>query len=315
MTGLRVALLGNHGVSYSSESHYALTFEALGHTVLRIQEGDVRATDIASIVRDFNADLFFHVQTRGLAITGGTELERQRMYQDIPVPKVGYHLDLFFGLDRAEYVHTDPYFTGMDYFFSTDNGHDDEWGAAGVNHYYLPPGVYHAECYDALPNPRYSSDIAFVGSWKSYAHEEHWQVRRQMLQTLRRRYGRRFKCWPQGQAVRGTDLTELYASVKVVVGDSCLAGKVRGYWSDRVAETTGRGGFLVHPYVPGILDVHPNLVTYEPGNWTQLVEKVDYFLANDSDRELSRKQNAEYTRTHNTYLNRLSMILEAIGLA
>lgn len=133
-----------------------------------------------------------------------------------------------------------------------------------------------------------------------------------MLDTLHRKFGRRFVCWPKQQAIRGTDLTDLYASVKVVVGDSCLAGKVPGYWSDRVPETLGRGGFLIHPYVDGILNTHPDLVTYTPGDMSELVGKVSHFLVHPEDRELNRKQNAEYTRTHHTYRNRMQTVLDTV---
>lgn len=315
--GIRAAFLGNFSVPYSSESHEAASFEALGHEVLRLQEGEVPACDVAAHVEAFEADLFFHVQTRGLAITGGTDEERAIMLSSIyalGIPSAGYHLDLFFGLDRAEYVRTDPYFK-MDFFFSTDGAHDDEWAAAGVNHHWLPPAVYHAEAYDGTPRDEYQSDIAFVGSWKAYAHQEHWQVRKKMLDVMRRKYGRRFKCWPQGAAVRGTDLTDLYASVKITIGDSCLAGQVKNYWSDRVPEAIGRGGFLIHPYVLGILNIHPDLVTFTPSNWDEMVDRVDFYLNNDSAREHLRKSNATWARTRHTYKNRIQTILDTMGIA
>lgn len=233
--------------------------------------------------------------------------------KSLGIPTAGYHLDLFFGLDRASYVLTDPYFE-LDYFFSTDGGHDKEWEEAGVNHHYMPPGVYHEEAYDALPNPKFSSDIAFVGS-VNYAHAEHAPVRAAMLRTVQKKYGRRFQIWPKRQAIRGHELTELYASVKVVIGDSCLAGKVRGYFSDRCMETLGRGGFLIHPYVPGILNSLPDLVTYEAGNWDALIDRIDHYLASDAARESNRKSNAEWVRNHHTYKHRMQEILEVVGLA
>lgn len=311
--GLRVAFLGNHSVSYSSESHEAASFEALGHTVTRIQEGEIPALAIPSLVKGH--DLFFHVQTRGLAITGGNDDERKWMLDEIramSIPSVGYHLDLFFGLDRAEYVRSDPYFQ-VDHFFSPDGGHDNDWKDAGVNHFWLPPAVYHAEAYDALPNPRrWPGKVAFVGSWRGYAHAEHAPVREAMLSAMRRRFGRQFVCHPQRGAIRGADLNELYATIPVIIGDSCLAGKVHGYWSDRVPETLGRGGFLIHPYVPGILNVHPDLVTYKAENWDKLIERVEHYLDNPTARESNRKSNADWVRRYNTYLNRMGIVIDTV---
>lgn len=310
----RISYLGNHSVPYSTESHVAASLEALGHSVQRLQEGETRATDVAMYVERFESDVFLWTQTYGLAVTGGSIEQRETMLDeiaDLGVPTVAYHLDLWWNLDREDQLRSEPYFR-CDHVFTTDNLHD-RWAAIGVNHHYLPPGVYHSEAYDGTPRPMFFSDIAFVGSWRSYGHSEHHPLRMAMLNALRRKYGKnRFKCWPLRQAIRGTQLTDLYASVKVVVGDSCLAGQVPGYWSDRVAETTGRGGFLIHPYVPGILDTHPSLVTYPAGDWDALIDKVDYYLANPEDRELNRKENAEYTRMHNCYTHRMQTVLDIV---
>lgn len=313
--GLRIAFLGNWGPSHSSENHEALSFEALGHHVTRIQEGETPATEVAHLAKGH--DLFFWVQTYGLAVTGGTHSERAQMLADIKdmqIPTVAYHLDLWWGLDRAVQITTEPYFE-CDHVFSTDGGHDDLWNEAGVNHHWLPPAVFHEEAVDSLPNPRrWPGKVAFVGSWRHYGHAEHWPVRKKMLDTLNRRFSRHFMCYPRGGAVRGAELNELYATVPIIVGDSCLAGQIRGYWSDRVPETTGRGGFLIHPHVPGILNIHPSLVVYEPENWAQLVEKVEYYLDHDAARESLRRDNATWTRTHHTYRNRMQTVLEKVGL-
>lgn len=310
----RVSYLGNFSTPASTESHVGKSLESLGHLVQRIQEGDVPATKIAGLVKLFRSDVFLHTQTRGLAITGGTDDERLTMLNDIKslgIPTVAYHLDLFLPLDRAEYVHTDPYFQA-DYFFSTDGGHDEEWKRLGINHVWLPPGVFHEEAYDGTPDPRFFCDVAFVGSWKSYAHQEHQPVRREMLRLLQRKYGRRFRMFPRGPAIRGKELTDLYASVKVVVGDSCLAGKVKGYVSDRVPETMGRGALLVHPHVEGLEDVFPYLVTYPAGDWRAMFNCIYHYLANDLERETQRRLAAEHTREHHSYRNRMQTVLDTV---
>lgn len=310
--GLRIAFLGNHSVSYSSESHEAASFEALGHTVTRVQEGEIPALAIPSLVKGH--DLFFHVQTYGLAITGGTESERKWMLDEIRsmgVPSVGLHLDVWRNLAREVNL-SDPYFQ-MDHFFSCDGGPDELWERYNINHHWMPPGVYHAEAVDALPNPRrWPGRVAFVGSWRGGYHEEYWPVRKAMLDAVRRKFGRQFVCHPQRQAVRGADLNELYATIPVIVGDSCFAGQIPGTWSDRIPETTGRGGFLIHPYITGLLNSHPDLVTYEPGNWESLISKIEHYLENDSAREANRKMNSAWTRAHNCYTHRMQTVIDTV---
>lgn len=313
--GLTVAYIGNFdGAPWSTENHVAASLESLGHRVARIQEGQTPATEIATIVKAASSDVLLWTQTLGLAITSGTIDERNQMLHDVKllgVPTVGYHLDLWWGLDRQESVLTEPFFT-VDYLFTADGGHDELWKQAGVNHHWLPPAVYHAEAHDGTFTRAYASDIAFVGSHFHYGHEEHWPVRRAMLDAVTTKYRSRFKCWPRKQAIRGKNLNDLYASVKVCVGDSCLAGKIDRYWSDRISECTGRGGFLIHPNIVGLKEQHPHLVTYPPGDWNAMLELIDYYLTHDEEREMVRKQNAEHTREHHTYRHRIQTVLDTV---
>ena len=83
----------------------------------------------------------------------------------------------------------------------------------------------------------------------------------------------------------GVDINNLYASARVMVGDSCFAGADR-YWSDRVPEVLGRGGFLIFPKTPG-LEI-PGLVTYEPGNIDDLIKKINYWIDDDHQKAARR---------------------------
>lgn len=315
--GLTVCYMGNFGPSHSTESHIARSLEALGHRVIRIQEGETPALEVPELCK--TADVFMHTQTYGLAVTSGTIEEREQArvrIMSLGIPSVFFHLDLWHGLARADQLYTDPEpWTRYDYVFTTDGGHDEEWKQLGINHFWMAPGVFHEEAYDALPNPRrWPGRVAFCGSHRSYAHQEHEPVRMAMLNAMRKKFGRQFVCYPQRQAVRGPDLNELYATIPVIIGDSCLAGKIRGYVSDRCTETTGRGGFLIHPYVPGILNILPDLVTYPAEDWNALTDRVQHYLNNPVAREENRRMNSAWTREHHTYKVRMKTILEVVGL-
>ena len=98
-----------------------------------------------------------------------------------------------------------------------------------------------------------SWECTFPATTRSSGH------RSRLVKWLRKNYDRQVKFWPEPNqhAVRGDDLTDLYASVKVVVGDSCLVPKPDGspmthYCSDRIPETLGRGGLLLHPVVEDV---------------------------------------------------------------
>jgi hypothetical protein len=43
-----------------------------------------------------------------------------------------------------------------------------------------------------------------------------------------------------------------------------------------------------------------------------MIDRVDYYLAHDEDRETRRVENAEWTRVHHTYAMRMKTVLEVV---
>jgi glycosyl transferase family 1 len=321
--GLTAAFVGNFqpdlpaevaartGGPWSTETHLAASLEALGHSVRRLQEGQVRAREVPDLAD--GADLLVWTQTQGLADAGGTAEDRAWMVGELRrrgIPTLGVHLDRWWGLEREWRVGVEPFFQ-VDLVATADGDNDDRWAAAGIRHEWSPPGVYHAECGRGQARQEYASDVAFVGGWRGYGHREWRPHRSAMIRALRSRYGSRFACWPQsGQpAVRGQALNDLYASVAVVVGDSCLVGGPGLYVSDRVPETWGRGGFLLHPWTPYLERAYPLAPTWPLGDHQSLFRLVDYYLDHPEAREQCRSQvHADVTLNH-TYKVRLERLL------
>lgn len=307
---MRISYLGNFEPPHSTENHVARSLEALGHEVTRLQEGEVPALEVCE--RSRGHDLFLWTMTQGLAEKSGTREQRALMLADVGrhMTTVGFHLDRWWGLEREHLVREEPFFR-VDRLFTADGGHDERWRELGIRHSWLPPAVYHAEAIDVEPSHR-DLDVVFVGAWRDYGHAGWWPYRHELLVRLRARYGRRFTCWPKNEAVRGLELNALLSSAKVVIGDSCLVGAPARYWSDRVPETMGRGGFLVHPEVEGLREAHPHLPTWQLGNWEQLFALVDYHLAFPDEREELRREQARHTRELHTYRERLKTLLERL---
>src|SRR5690606_15314764 len=141
----------------------------------------------------------------------------------------------------------------------------------------------------------------------------------QLIAWLRDTYGSRCRFWPVAgePPIRGDALRDLYASVKVVVGDSCFAGDPRGvrYCSDRIPETIGRGGFLVHPEVPGVTDgtlytTGQHLVTWPAGDWQRLRTEIDTALANPDRRRTIAAAGREHVLAHHTYEVRMRQLID-----
>jgi spore maturation protein CgeB len=86
------------------------------------------------------------------------------------------------------------------------------------------------------------------------------------------------------------------------------------YWSDRVPEVTGRGGFLLHPWVEGLAGQH-QILTWPMGKWDKLADLIDRYLADDHAREtVAAATHSETIRRH-TYTVRMAQVLEAVCLS
>ncbi|MCM6774986.1 glycosyltransferase [Nocardia sp. CDC159] len=311
---MRITFLGNFTVPSSSETHHALSLEQLGHTVTRLQETRATAREIEA--HALSGDLLVWIHTHGWRTPGdiGATL---RTLRDAGVRSVSYHLDRWMGLQRqADMRPADPYWQ-LDHFFTVDQTQADWLNAhTSMRAHYLPAGVYGAECYLAQPRNRF--DVAFVGS-RGY-HPE-YPYRPQLIDWLADTYGNRFRHYGGGGAfpsVRGADLNGVYADARVVVGDSlCLDPHYPGrYWSDRIYETLGRGGFLIHPWLSG-LDEHftdrMHVVFYEHGNFEELRALIDHYLRHEDEREAIRLAGHELVKGHHTYTHRWAEILRTIA--
>lgn len=312
---MRAAFLGNFGVSYSSESHHAKSLEALGHEVIRLQEPKTAASTIK--VEAERSDLFVWVHTHGWFTPGISDAIDHIKAHDVPV--VAYHLDAYRQIpDRWTQYQRDPYLKLLDHFFTVDQTLADWLNAnTDVQGHYLPPGVFGEECYLSEEPSIFAKDIVFCGS---RGYHQTYPMRPKLIDWLQETYGPRFvHAGGDGDTgtIRGHALNALYANSKVCVGDSyiCDPNYPGKYWSDRIPETLGRGGFLLHPWVYG-LDEHftdgEHLVTYPHGDFDQLKQLIDYYLTHDDEREQIRRAGHEHAKATATYTHRWQTILDTV---
>lgn len=303
---MKIAFIGNFEVPYSTESHHAWTWRKLGHDVIQLQEN---RTSVGEVMRACdNADLFQWTHTHGWGIQGEADILHH--VKERGTPSFSYHLDRYFGIGsrQADYL-SHPSFH-LDYFFSTDGGNEEGWKQAGVNHVYLPPGVVEYGTHMGVSSSGYAIPVLFCGS---VGYHGEWPFRPAMVQALQRNYGPRFQV---RNGVREEALNNLYASATVCVGDHIFAG-CRHYCSDRLFETIGRGGFIIYPETEGVTESIPGLVTYHPQDIDDLIHKTDYYLdlAHEAERIERRDAAFQWVKTNGTYTNRLTSILQTMGLA
>jgi hypothetical protein len=311
----KITFLGNFRVDYTTETHHTKTLESMGHEVVRLQESEATSEEVFN--NAISSDLFVWVHTHGWNTPG--RLTMQDMLIELKkhkVPSMTYHLDLWLGLSRQRDLRRKPVYLYIDHFFTVDKKMA-EWfnRQTSVKGHYIPAGVYDKECTYTPAPPK--EEVIFVGS-KTY-HPE-WPYRPKLINFLSQTYGARFNLYGrEGLGImRGQDLNNLYASTKVVVGDTlCPEFKYTDYWSDRIYETLGRGGFLIHPYIQGLekeFEDKKHIVFYEYNNLKQLQELINYYLENDEEREKIRRSGHELVKNNYTYKNRWEAILKELNI-
>lgn len=297
---MRISFLGNFAAEHSTENQilWALK-EGLGHEVETIQENEATLRKIDLSCR--NSDVFLWVRTPGWLKVNDDEMFDWLHRGQIKTASI--HLDKFFGLpEREELIGKIPFWK-TDQVWTADGGFQEEFKKKGVNHFWMRPAISEIYIHPGTPREVYRCDVGFVGA-RDY-HSE-YKFRGEMISFLERTYGPRFK---HVTGVRGHELNDAYASMRVVVGDCIFAGTPR-YYSDRVPETIGRHGFLIHPPIEEMGITH---AIYEAQNLESLKESIDLWLFNDTQRKECIKMGVEDVRREHTWTKRLTEILESLN--
>lgn len=333
---VKILYVGNYqpglpeGVAaWSTETHIAWSIEDAGHRAIRCQERDSVWREVPALAAAEGADLVLWTRTFGLDRDLDAQVAGIAKLRDAGITSAAIHLDKWWDLPRADQLTTEPWFH-VDHVFTADGGNDAGWARLGINHHWSPPGVVRSECHRGSWRAQVSSDIAFVGShtfeydqgqqrWLGY-HPE-WAHRRQLVRWLRHQYGDRVRFWPSGgRQVRGQMLADVYASTRVLIGDSCMVSPGGRYWSDRIPETLGRGGFLLHPNTAGLGEQYTlgeHLVTWDVGDWDKLHQLIEHHLNprhDDERRQIASAGQAHVVAEH-TYTRRVEQMLATIAAA
>ena len=313
-----IAFLGNFKVDYSSESHHVKTLEKLGYKVIKLQEGRHKSEDIYKIAQ--KTDLFIWVHTHGWKTLGRMPMDQVLVkLKGLGIPTMTYHLDLWFGLKRQNDLENDDFYKTIGHFFTVDRLMADWFNEnTEVKGHFILAGVYEDECYIHEDyNGDYDKEIIFVGN-RGY-HPE-YPYRPILIDFLKKTYGDRFThVGGDGDTgtIRGNQLNRVYAKTKVAIGDSLnLNFNYPSYVSDRLFESTGRGGFTIFPKIEGLEETFNDdeIVWYEHGNLKDLKNKIDYYLEHDDEREAIRIAGNKRTKSSHTYTQRWKEIIRELQI-
>lgn len=293
---LKILYVGDFSENWTSESYIARSFEALGHYVKKIQETSISDDNI---IRDSKKDYDFLLYAK-FRIKG----DQEYVLKNINIPKICWFFDIYPETPREKRLNQ-PWIRMADYFFTTDNGHQNFYKEEGIKHECIRQGIYHGEAVDGVFNEKLKTKIFFAGA------QNHWfKPRQEFVNFLQRTYYKDFK-WPR-KTIRQKRLNDAIASAEIVVGHNI---RFQHYWSNRIYETLGRGGFLITPAVDGLekeFEDGKHIVCYEDRNWQDLKNKIDYYLEHKKEREKIRKAGVEYCRNNFTYKHRCQELLNKI---
>jgi len=284
------------------EEQIARSFESLGHEVERCNATSSDAVRLIDRIDKFNPDfvLFAKLNIHGDKVEFMRTLKRKGIFT------VCWVFDLYIGYERERYMKTMVYFNA-DMVFTTDGGHQKEFEEKGINHYLLRQGIYDKEAYIKKGDLKYG--VIFVGT-KNIVYEYRTKIMQRLQQTVELVWFGR----DNSEEIRSHELNELYGQTKIVMGDSVYSD---GYWSNRIYETLGRGGFLIHPMVRGLekeFEPYKHFVPYERGDYGSLYKIIKYYLKNDDARDEIRLAGHEFCKKHYTYKIRCQELITQVNI-
>lgn len=308
--GLTIAQCGNFRPPTSTENELRRSLIALGHHPIALQEDEPGSWQR---LLNWEGPLDLMMWTRTWHLPQMPQPEALRAMRERGVPTIGYHLDKYWGLPREQQIYEEPWWR-VDWMFTADGGNDDRFAQAGIRHVWMPPAMLADNCVEGTAHKDWAADVGFIGTVNGY-HPE-WSHRAELVDFLARTYGHKFRHFGRGTLPLPEEyMSDAIASFKVIVGDSCnIDGRPR-YWSNRIPETLGRAGFLIHPRVDGIEDWYTDgehLCLYERGNWSELQRLIDHYVGHPAEAREIALQGQALVRSRDTFEHRLQSVLQMV---
>lgn len=278
--------------------------EALGWSVVHLEAKNADPDHVVRLCRD--ADCFIWARTHRSDPQGRAGPLLRRI-EDLGVPTVGVHMDLYWSLSHREaLIGRHPWWT-CQHVFTADGGVRD-WAGRGVNHRWLPPAVSPRAIGRAVPSGKFPHPVVFVGDCVPRIHGPH---RRALLDWAARRYGDGFYRFGRHHPVWGEQFAQVCATAGVVLGDSAPAPF---YWSDRLVLTLSRGGLLAHPRTDGMAQWgfgDDTLILFDRFRFDTLGERLDSLTVRERERITDNA--LTLVRERHTWAHRLEHIAEVVS--
>jgi hypothetical protein len=323
---VRVLVIGSHRTE-RIERGVQRALERAGHSALLIDDRRLRRNIglaltqrwILGATRRFGPDFIVFSKALGVALDTVASLVRDRpsclWYQD-PQWFRDAHL--------PEVAHTIAVGRQVDTFFVT--GFEREWRAFGLNAKLLPSAADRDIC--PVPvDPRYASDVAFIGTGPGVRHggSGFAPERAEFLVAVAVALGPavRVRVWGGGweayrdrvdwggRPVFGRDLSRVCSSSAIVLGiNPARAHGATYYTSDRIWMMMLGGGLYLGRRSPGLDEL---LIDGQECGWyddaEECVGKARHYIAHATERERVRAAGERMVRATHTFDQRIGYLL------
>ena len=305
-----LVMIGNFAPT-STETQLAEAFQKINISLTTFQIGKYTSSEMLKNVSDVKPFVVMVIRTQGKPLLKAEKDDEtfMQLLKDHDIMTIHYQLDLFIGIER-ELTLKDPCFN-VTYMCSADGNLKTSRAMKekyGIEHIYCKPGIASEFVYQA-PSVSKDIDVLFIGTDSNYLKD--WPYRQSLHEFLKKTYRDTYTLIEQG--VRGHELNTLISRAKVIIGDTfCPDFKCDHYWSDRVYEILGRGGFMIHPYIAGMEEEfvdNKHLVYYKYGNFKDLQHKIDFYLKRPELRDSIQRLAVNYIRNACTYEYRMKSLL------
>lgn len=306
---MRVILLGSPRPLRDNrwKDDIAESGESMGWDFVHVEALGSQPDDVVNLCK--SADLFIWARMHNHDPIGDAHGMLRRI-EDLGVPTVGIHMDLYWGIANREprVGATDQPWWSCQYVFTADGGNHERFKERGVNHYWMPPamGVRFFGRHEPARGSRRLS-ASFIGSNVRQIHTNH---RSELINWAKRRYGNGFRHFGLAKKLYGSDINQMCSTTRVVLGDSAPSPF---YWSDRIPNIMGRGGVLAYPRTEGLEQLgfnDDNMLMYDRFKFDELGERIDSM----SDAELKSVSDAALGLIEGSHMwtHRLMQIKEMV---
>lgn len=300
---MKILYIARHdGHDNDDEGAIAFALRQLGHQVLCAHERRGQTFGEMLLRPSFDFMLCHKLE----------DLDRVKLCQVAKIPVVPWYFDLVRSIDpliiarsktRMEWAEEIEKYSLLNFYT------DGDWVLEKPEkRRHLMQGADERVVGDAQPTVENFPPLLFMGM------SNHGQKRLDHITELQAEYGEKFRVMGGGARSRkhGRELAGIIASTKIVIAPD--GPSTDNYWSNRVYQVLGFGGFLLHPWCKKLTEQYSGRLDlcYYRSREELRYTLIPHYLDNPRARDEISITGLETTLHHNLYRHRCETLVEIV---